>query len=154
MSEEKPQQPVAGSRAAAGKKAPAGARTTAGGKAPAGARATAGGKAPAGAKTTAGAKQTTPATGAPPAPPTVVLKKFSPVYIVRSQNADLTCTLCRNSLDEVCNHCLEKRITDTSLCPVVRGLCGHQYHSHCISEWTKKQNICPAHGCGARWENA
>ena len=86
--------------------------------------------------------------------PSVIIKKFLPVYISTSQNAEFICGLCRNSLDEVCNDCLEKGITDPSKCPVAKGICGHQYHSHCISQWTKRNNSCPYQGCPSRWENA
>ena len=84
----------------------------------------------------------------------VTIKSISPLFIKRTEPEITTCTLCRNSLDEVCNFCLEKRITDTDECPIVEGKCGHVFHLHCICEWLKRNNICPAHGCNQIWENA
>ena len=137
----------------------AGARPTRGGAA--GARPTRGGAA--GARTAAGAatseekKEGEAATEAPKGPamkPQLVLKKFCPVYIVRSNGEEDTCTMCRNQLDQVCTKCQTDKITDPNLCPVIQGKCGHKFHKHCLEGWLKKSPYCPGASCGLRWENA
>ena len=83
----------------------------------------------------------------------LILKKFSPVYIVKSSVVDDICGMCRNHLDQVCNNCFAAHITDPSSCPIIQGKCLHRFHLHCIQGWLKKSTFCPAAGCGARWEN-
>ena len=164
MSEEPKEQPA---RPAGARRTPAGAKTRGGaaGARPAGARpagARPAGARPAGAKATAakapgaeaGAQGEAPAKKAPPQEPKVVLKKFLPVYIVKSDVVEVNCLMCRNQLDEVCNNCRQQRITDPALCPYISGKCGHKFHLHCIQGWLKDHTNCPHPGCEARWENA
>ena len=77
----------------------------------------------------------------------VTVKKISPLFIEGKKRKE--CVLCRNSLDEPCNHCVE---VHNKACPSVQGKCGHEFHEHCIKEWLKNgHNNCP--GCGTLWEN-
>mgnify|MGYP001066607294 CR=1 FL=1 len=157
---ETPAKTPAGARAtrgAAGSKrgraAPAGARPTRGGAA--GARPTRGGAAGAHPSSTEGGDAAGAKAAAQPqqAKAQLLLKKFSPVYIVKSSVVDDICGMCRNSLDQVCNSCFAAHITDPQLCPIIQGKCLHRFHLHCIQGWLKKSTFCPAAGCGARWEN-
>ena len=85
----------------------------------------------------------------------VIIKKFAPVYIIKSDVVETNCLICRRPLNEVCNDCKQKRITDTALCIFVTGKCGHRFHAHCIDGWLKDHNKCPYPGCdGVRWQLA
>ena len=84
----------------------------------------------------------------------VIIKKFAPVYIIKSDVVDMNCIICRRSLTEVCHECQQKRITDSSLCPSVTGKCGHRIHAHCIRDWLLNHNKCPNPGCDVRWQLA
>ena len=84
----------------------------------------------------------------------LILKKYCPVYIVRSNGSETTCTFCRNQLDEVCIDCQAAKITDTTCCRIIECKCGHKFHKHCIDKWLLKSPYCPAASCGLRWENA
>lgn len=153
MSEEtpKPNRPAAGkgTRGGAAGARPAGARPA--GARPAGARGRGGKAAGQGARDQGAAGQGE----AVQKPPEAKLKKFSPVYIIKNEQTEQTCTLCRNDLTDVCNVCKTQGITDPALCIVVTGKCGHIFHSHCIEGWIKAGHPdCPYPGCQTRWENA
>ena len=119
--------------------------------------------APAGVRKTQGAKSSKPtkavASGAKnddnsqnaKKDPIVVIKKFSPVYIMKYQNSEYECYICRYPLTDVCYDCNIKGYTD---CPSAKGVCNHQFHAHCIGNYLKKHNTCPAQGCGTRWQYA
>lgn len=177
MSEENKEQPQPPARAAGGARQTrgaaggkpargAGARQTrvgAAGAKPAGVKAT--GAKPAGVRPKgnkeAATKKEEGAEGAESGPkdtkaaePKVLLKKFSPVYIIKSDVIETNCLMCRNPLNEVCNTCKQKRITDPAQCPFLTGKCGHRFHSHCIDGWVKDHTQCPHPGCDARWQLA
>lgn len=37
-------------------------------------------------------------------------------------------------------------------CPVVKGVCHHIFHVHCLQAWFQRSKICPL--CGAEWRAA
>lgn len=82
----------------------------------------------------------------------VKIKSINPYIVEIPSNHENICPLCRNSLDDVCNECKSRNDNDTTKCPTVQGKCGHKFHLHCISSWTKKHPICPFPGCNSLWE--
>lgn len=142
MSEANPNQPNAARRTAAARNARAGKRPTT-------RRVTT-------AKTTNEDQTSADQTGTPTQKPNpkVFLKKFCPVYVIKSRGDVTDCAICRNQLHEVCIRCQANGISDPSNCVVVEGVCGHKFHNHCISEWLKHSPRCPVGYCGLLWENA
>jgi RING-box protein 1 len=56
------------------------------------------------------------------------------------------CGICRYDLCNNCIHC-----EGEGSCPVVRGVCGHIFHEHCIGKWVAHKNKCPIDA--KVWEN-
>jgi len=57
-------------------------------------------------------------------------------YIL-DKNVD--CTICRQSLNNDSIYALEKGCRST----ILTGLCGHTFHSECITPWLKTSLNCP-----------
>lgn len=55
------------------------------------------------------------------------------------------CEQCKKLLIYACPKCEKKHIT---MCQIYLGSCNHAYHSHCLDDWNKENNIksCPADG--------
>ncbi len=53
------------------------------------------------------------------------------------KNAD--CTICRQSLNSDSLYSIEKGVKSTLL----KGKCGHMYHTECITPWLKDNKKCP-----------
>ncbi|RNE97403.1 hypothetical protein TraAM80_09346 [Trypanosoma rangeli] len=62
--------------------------------------------------------------------------------------AALECPVCKLHLEERCLGCREKgkAVED---CPVVRGVCDHTFHGHCIQSWCLQRGECPV--CFKGW---
>lgn len=84
----------------------------------------------------------------------VKINRINPYIVEIPLNHENICPLCRNSLDDICNECQSKNDHDTVKCTVTQGKCGHKFHLHCISRWTKNYPICPFPGCNFTWEIA
>lgn len=108
------------------------------------------------AKTTNEDQTTADQTGTPTQKPNpkVFLKKFCPVYVIKSSGDVTDCAICRKQIHEVCIRCQANGISDPSNCVVVEGVCGHKFHNHCISKWLEHSPRCPVGYCGLLWENA
>jgi E3 ubiquitin-protein ligase RBX1 len=61
------------------------------------------------------------------------------------------CSICRNHLSDICIVCHSSgdKIDDIN-CSISWGNCNHAYHTHCISSWLKKRQVCPL--CNSEWE--
>ncbi|KAF8373809.1 apc-11 [Pristionchus pacificus] len=64
--------------------------------------------------------------------------------------SDDTCGICRSAFEACCVNC--KMPGDD--CPLVKGICKHAFHMHCIYKWTEAQNQarpqCPL--CRQEWK--
>jgi len=74
--------------------------------------------------------------------PTEYIYKYSDNKITKT-NINI-CAICRSSLIDNCLYC-----TQDNTCLFISGICGHDYHSHCINSWLKHRNICPI--CSSPW---
>lgn len=85
-------------------------------------------------------------------PPDISIKKFNPVYLLQVSDSNVICTICKNSLTDVCMYCMKEQQTDPSQCQVQKGQCGHKFHLHCLNQWLNKYQTCPS--CGVPWKLA
>ncbi|KAH0576808.1 RING-H2 zinc finger domain-containing protein [Spironucleus salmonicida] len=58
----------------------------------------------------------------------------------------LICNICAGKLSQRCQEC---RDSSCEICPVVKGICGHSFHQHCINSWLQQTNICAL--CSVDW---
>ena len=77
-----------------------------------------------------------------------IISKFSPVYVASWNGEQSSCSICKNDFLSPCAQCEANNETDP--CPVQEGTCGHKFHLHCITKWTKTNNVCPM--CSQSWE--
>jgi hypothetical protein len=78
---------------------------------------------------------------------------------------DDTCAICRNLIEDSCIECQCKNeadpYVDTSKdfhtllqepCAIVKGVCSHVYHVHCIGRWCMQHGRCPM--CNFPWADS
>ncbi|KEG11135.1 hypothetical protein DQ04_02951130 [Trypanosoma grayi] len=58
------------------------------------------------------------------------------------------CLVCKLHLVECCLDCRVKGRSEAD-CRVVRGVCDHTFHEHCIESWYRQRRDCPA--CFKEW---
>ena len=67
-------------------------------------------------------------------------------YLIMTEHTIDICVICRNDLVKPCIMCEVKDVdkkSDPIICPVIRGRCGHQYHTSCIDKWLINRIVCP-----------
>lgn len=52
-----------------------------------------------------------------------------------------TCHICHCDLMSLCINC-EANLSNTN-CRIIKGVCGHAYHDHCIKKWLSIREVCP-----------
>lgn len=72
------------------------------------------------------------------------------VYLFNWQKGQESCAICKNSLSDPCSDCQTRDSFED--CTVVKGVCGHYFHLHCIGKWIAKVRTCPV--CNNPWEQA
>lgn len=76
--------------------------------------------------------------------------KWNAVASWVSDSVILNCSICRESLEQICPHCI--MLNDPSIvCPLAKGQCGHSFHKHCLDRWfsTQKNQNCLL--CSTTW---
>lgn len=66
-------------------------------------------------------------------------------------NSIENCPICRESLQDACLNCNQTDSIQFNECNLVRGICSHMYHAHCIQQWLTRQTSCPM--CSREWES-
>ena len=75
---------------------------------------------------------------------TGTIKYCRPVAIWSYDVENDTCVICQSQLTALCIECSTKTSVDVNKCNVAKGKCGHAFHYHCISAWSKKgPQTCP-----------
>lgn len=54
-----------------------------------------------------------------------------------SENVQLSCAICKNDLNSLCNDCISTN-DPSIICYVVEGNCRHVYHQQCLNHWFDK----------------
>lgn len=61
-------------------------------------------------------------------------------YNIQNDN----CAICRNLMTVPCIGCeAEGQYNLSEECSIAWGICGHNFHFHCITKWLKNQSTCP-----------
>jgi RING-box protein 1 len=53
------------------------------------------------------------------------------------------CAICKNKLCEICASCIDNAHILEQKCNISKGICGHVYHTHCITKWLTQSQSCP-----------
>jgi hypothetical protein len=76
--------------------------------------------------------------------------KWNAVASWVSDSVSLTCSICRESLDAICPHCM--LLSDPNIvCHIAKGQCGHSFHKHCLDRWFSSQKNQNCLLCSATW---
>lgn len=84
-------------------------------------------------------------------PRRVTIKNINAVAYWKYKNEN-TCKICTNDLTEECMTICKMCPELNQECDIARGLCGHTFHFHCVSNWLKKHPNCPSCEGKVNWE--
>mmetsp|Transcript_71261 Transcript_71261/g.82902 ORF Transcript_71261/g.82902 Transcript_71261/m.82902 type:complete len:96 (-) Transcript_71261:61-348(-) len=77
-------------------------------------------------------------------PVQVTVKKWNCVAVWNWNNTqNENCAICKMKLTEPCIEC-QGDFEQSNKCTISFGQCNHAFHTHCIDQWLKKNQTCPA----------